>query len=304
MNRTLLLALALAAASLTRATPALAGSSCGGGHSSGGGGHSSSGGGSSGGGSSGGGSYDFSSSDSTPAAPACTDETDIVGYRHCTKFGAWASSGSHARLLILDLGVSVRTFESPLSSSTGTVTHADESFTYRVAGGAPSPSSPAQPPSETAVVSTLRVGSATPRGFYLLAEGELGGLVRNASQVEMTSTGLHGAPSIKPDASLVTGVLGVAGVHGVVGDTTLGVEVAGGVRSITYQYESRYLSCQTSSSQTVSSPVLEVRARASRWISPFVNVGASAGASVIDRGAWVAGVHLGFATQAYGNLRD
>lgn len=302
MNRTLLLALALAAASLTRATPALAGSSCGGG----GGGHSSSSGGSSsGGGSSSSFSSDFSSdsdSSSSASAPGCTDETDIVGYRHCTRFGAWATS-NHRRTFILELGAAVRTFDSPLSSATGTVTHAAESFTYRTVA-APSPSAPAQRASETAVVSTLRVGSATPRGFYLLAEGELGGLVRNSSRVEMTSTGTFGAPSIEPGGSLVTGVLGVAGVHGAAGDTTLGVEVAGGVRSITYQYESHYLSCQTSSSQTVSSPVLEVRARASRWISPFVNVGASAGASVIDRGAWVAGVHLGFATQAYSNLRD
>jgi hypothetical protein len=292
MSRALLLALALAAASLTRATPAVAGHGCGGGHSSGGGGHSS-----------GGGSFSSGlSSSSSDSTPACTDETDIVGYRHCTRFGAWASPDTR-RLFILEFGAAVHSFQSPLSSATGTVTHSDESFTYRTVA-APSPSAPARPPSEAAVVSTVRVGSATPRGFYLVAEGELGGLVRNASRVEMTSTGTFGAPTIRPAASLVTGVLGVAGVHGDAGGATLGVEVAGGVRSITYQYESRYLSCQTSAAQTVSSPVLEVRARASRWLSPFVNVGASAGASVIDRGAWVAGVHLGFATQAYGNLRD
>jgi hypothetical protein len=51
-------------------------------------------------------------------------------------------------------------------------------------------------------------------------------------------------------------------------------------------------------------PILEARARAALWLSPFVNFGASAGASVIERGSWVAGVHLGIVSQAYGNQRD
>jgi hypothetical protein len=54
----------------------------------------------------------------------------------------------------------------------------------------------------------------------------------------------------------------------------------------------------------VRSPLLEARARAALWLSPFLNLGVTAGASVIDRGAWMAGVNLGFVTQAFGGLRD
>ncbi len=74
-----LLCLVLGAASLARVEPAHAGSDCGG---SGGGG--SGGGGSSGGGSGGWSSGDSSSDDSgEPLQQACTDDTDIVGYRRC-----------------------------------------------------------------------------------------------------------------------------------------------------------------------------------------------------------------------------
>jgi len=34
-------------------------------------------------------------------------------------------------------------------------------------------------------------------------------------------------------------------------------------------------------------------------VSPFFHVGVSAGTSVVERGAWMAGVHLGFASKAY-----
>ena len=45
------------------------------------------------------------------------------------------------------------------------------------------------------------------------------------------------------------------------------------------------------------------RARATMWLSPFINVGVTAGASVIDRGAWVTGVHLGFVSRSFAGTR-
>jgi hypothetical protein len=293
MNRPLLLA--LAAISLTHAEAALAGSTCGGG----GGSDSGSGSGSDSGSGS---SFDFSDSgSSSDAAPACVDATDIVGYRRCKRFGGWASHT--ATPVLLELGAAVRTFGSPLGTASGHVSHDSESFSYRVVG-TPTGRASTSPPTETAVVTTARLGFGLRRGVYLAGEGELGGLVHNASRAEMTSTGMFGAPSITPSSSLVLGALAVAGVRGDTRRGTFGAEVVGGVRSVAYYYESRYLACVNTTSHAVTSPVLEARARASLWLSPYVSVGASAGASVIDRGAWVTGLHLGLVTKPYGNLRD
>ena len=239
-----------------------------------------------------------SSAATSSSAPACVDETDIVGYRRCIKYGKWGSHGN-TPLFVVELGTAMRTFASPLGEATGKLSHDQESFTYRVVG---TPSGPDASP-ESALVTTARFGFGLPRGFYIAAEGELGGLVRSSTRAEMTSTGMYGAPTVTPGGSLVFGALGVLGVRGDSRLGTFGVEVAGGVRSITYRYDSQYLACVDSTTQGVSSPILEARARAAFWLSPFVNVGATAGASVIDR-AWMAGVNLGFVTQAFGGLRD
>lgn len=295
MNRPLLLA--LAAISLTHAEAALAGSTCGGG-----GGSSSSDSDSGGSSSDSGSSFSDSDSSSSSSAPTCTDESDIVGYRRCTRFGRWSSRTTAP--VILEFGMATRRFASPLREATGSLSHENESFTYRVVR---EPSAEAAPAPDAATVTTARLGVGLARGFYLAAEGELGGLSRTAGRAEMTSAGMFGAPSITPSSSLVAGANAVAGIHGVLGAAgrgSFGAELAGGVRSITYYYESHYLSCVSTTSHSVSTPILEARARAQLWLSPFVNLGASAGASVIDRGAWMAGVHLGFATKAYANLRN
>jgi hypothetical protein len=277
---------AAAALSIVPAGVARAGS-CGGGSDSGDSGSDSS-------------SSDISdSSSSSDSTPACSDATDIVGYRRCTTFGRWGTHGTR-RPLFVELGMATRTFASPLREGTGTYSHEDEQFTYRVVGMSPG----AEAPRESALLSTLRIGVGLPRGFYAAVEGELGGLVRSSSQAEMTSTGNLGGPTLTPATDLALGALGVIGIRGETNRGTLGVEVAGGVRAISYRYDSHYLACETQASYTVASPILEARARAALWLSPFVNIGATAGASVIDRGAWMAGLNLGFVSQAFGGLRD
>ncbi len=297
MNRPLIVA--LAALSLVPAEAALAGSSCGGGGSDSGGG-----GGDSGGGSSGGSSDDYSSSDSggesASSEPACVDTTDIVGYRRCSRFGGWR--GRLRTPILIEMGLASRTFASPLREAGGSFSHDDESFTYRVVGRPPEGSP--EPAMDAATVFTMRLGLGLSRHVYLAGEAELGGLTRTTGHAEMTSTGMRGAPSITAGSGVVLGAAGVLGVGGSLGPASLGVEVAGGVRSITYYYESRYLACTSYLSHAVSSSVLEARARAQLWVSPFFHVGVSAGTSVVERGAWMAGVHLGFASKAYANQRD
>jgi hypothetical protein len=292
MKRILAFALPAVALVVARAGVAEAGS-CGG--SSGGG--SSSGGSSSGGSSSGGSSYSSSdsSSSSSSSTPACQDATDIVGYRKCTRFGRWAAN-PRVPMMILEIGTAVRSFSSPLGQRTGHVEHDGQQFSYRTIGPTPD----AAIAHDSAMVSTLRLGFGLGHGLYVALDGELGGLTDQAGGgVEMTSAGALGTPSIRQRSAIVAGGLGVVGAHGNVGPALLGVELAGGVRNISYTYESHYLACEQSPSLSVATPLLEVRARASYWLSPFINVGASAGASLVDRGAWLAGIQLGFVSQAY-----
>jgi hypothetical protein len=292
MKRTLAFALSAIAFVVSRAGVAEAGS-CGG--SSGGGDTSSGGSSSSSDSSSSYSSSDSSSSSSSSSTPACQDDTDVVGYRKCTRFGRW-SANPRVPMIILELGTAVRSFSSPLGQRTGHVEHDGQQFSYRTIGPTPE----AAIAHDTAVVSTLRLGFGLTHGLYVAVDGELGGLADQAGGgVEMTSAGALGTPSIRQRGAVVASGLGVVGAHGNFGSALLGVELAGGARNISYQYESHYLACEQSPSLSVTTPVLEVRARASFWLSPFINVGASAGASLVDRGAWLAGINLGFVTKAH-----
>lgn len=284
--------IALALAALPAAT-ASAGESC------------DSGGGSSGGSSSGsssdssGGSSDYSSSDSSssstsaPAVPACVDGTDVHGYRTCTKFGTW-SNNLRVPAIIIELGTAVRQFPSPLGERTGTVTHGEESFAYRVVG--PGTANVAM---DTAVVGTLRVGVGLRHGFYVAADGEAGGLTASQGSSEMTSSGVRGTPDFRQTHVVVLSGLGVLGVRARLGNLQLGAEAAGGLRTLTYSYQSNYLACEQTASFTTSMPVLEARARAALWVTPFISIGATAGKSVIDE-AWVGGVYFNANSRAFG----
>lgn len=282
MTRASITALALALALFTRAEAAEA-SSCG------------SGGGDSGG-SSDSGSSDSGDSGGSDSTPSCVDSTDVHGYRECTRFGRWAAS---PRTLIFEAGLTTREFSNLVDVHTGSVTHEDESFNYRLVG--PSESGATR---DRALVSTLRIGGHLSRHLYAAADLELGGLVTRApSSVEMTSSGQRGSPRIASGAAVMANVLGVLGARGQIGAGVLGAEVAGGFQSVTYTFESQYGACIQNEAITVGAPVLEARVRAQLWLSPFVTAGAHVGSSMIDRGAWSAGVHLGVVTRAFGGGR-
>lgn len=287
------LAAALLVVIAARAEPVHAGI-CGGGSGGSGGGSSGGGGGSSGGSS---GSSDSGSSSSSSSTPACHDSTDIVGYRECTGYGRWGANLG-IPLLIFEVGMNVQAFASPLGERSGSVEHGEQEFSYRVVdpGGASAPAK------ATAVMTTLRVGGGG-RGIYGAAELEIGGLVSDSSRAEMITRGEVGAPTIEETGTLAYGALGVIGAQGSTRRATFGVELVGGVRGVTYRYESRYLACEQTESIATSRPVLEARARASIWLSPVINAGVVVGSSVIDRGAYMGGVFLGANTRAFGGLR-
>jgi hypothetical protein len=238
------------------------------------------------------------SSSSIPAIPACSDATDIVGYRRCTEFGAW---GANLRkpLVQIELGTAMRTFASPTGERWGSLEHDSESFSFRTVGASESAR-----PFDTALVTTLRIALGGRYGSFLALEGELGGLVeQTGGRVEMMTSGLLGTPSIEQTHAIVVSGLAVAGAGGSIGRLRLGAEVAGGVRDVAYLYESHYLACEQSETLSITTGVLEARARAGVWLSPFVSVGVTAGASLLDRGAWVGGLSVGVVTQAFGGTR-
>ncbi len=227
---------------------------------------------------------------------SCTDSTDVVGYRHCTTFGAWSKT-TQMPLLIFEVGMSVQRFDSPADDESGSLDHENEHFTYRVTNGGSSTGG--ADPRTTAVVSNLRVGIAPTSHLYLAGEFELGGLASSPDHAEMTSTGMHGSPEFTRASAVAFGALAAVGIQGGRGRVLAGVELVGGVRGVSYTYHSKYLACEQDVTVTTAHQVLEARARASTWISPMLSVGAQVGSSVIDRGDWNVGVFLGGYTRAF-----
>ena len=196
--------------------------------------------------------------------------------------------------ITVELGTSMFQLTSPLSSRTGTVTHGADSFTYRVAA-------PQKPESDTAFVGTLRVGVGLGKTMYVAAEGNIGGVSGGRVAAEMMEGTERGTPSVEATGVGVAGLLGVVGARTRMGRLDLGLEAAGGVRSLIYQYESHYLACETTMSIIESMPALEARGRAALWVTPHIQIGASAGKSLLDE-SWITGIHVGATSRVFGGL--
>jgi len=280
----------VAALLLARPDPVLAGSTCG---SSGGGGSSSSSSSSSSSDSSSSSSY--SSSSSTSSTPSCHDTTDVVGYRECTRFGTWAGN-SRLPTFIFELGTTMRVAPSLATNLSGDISHATESFAYRTIA-AP------EAESEHQVVTTLRMGGVIGRGIFVAVDLEGGPIVRGQARTEMTGTGVFGSPTLTQNTGVAFNAAAVAGIRQTVGRGRLGVEVAGGVRAAQYSFTSSYHNCETTSLTASAAPLLEARAGYDHWLHPFISVGGTLGASVIDRGSYMGTVHIGFHTRAFGGGR-
>lgn len=296
--------LALAAILLADPSTVYAGSSCGGSSGGGSSGGGSSGGGSSSGGSSGGGggysssdSSSSSSSDSSPSA-GCIDDTDVHGFRRCTKFGAWGNNLRIPRLFI-ELGSSVRNFGSGIGERTGSVQHGAERFSYRVVMPTAESS-----PTDVAVTSNLRLGFGVGRGLYSGLEFEIGGVVSPAAaNAEMTTSGTFGSPSLSQGNAVYLGFAGFAGYRASGSRGSIAIEGAGGLRSVRYNFESSYHLCETSETFVSTTSVIEARARGELWLSPWLTAGAQLGTNVLDRGDWMAGLYLGVHSRAFAGTR-
>jgi hypothetical protein len=278
-----IVALAAALAPLAHAPIARA-DSCGGGGSRGGGGG--------GGGAGGGGDEPGISS-----RPRCEDTSDVVGYRECTRFGAWGMNTRIPRITI-EGGVLVRQFASRLDGQTGTFRHGKESFTYRAMTGTP------RRVLDTAVLSTLRANLALSHGLYVAAEVDLGGIAApGRAATEMMSSGVFGDPELRQDGGFVVDSLATVGLRGAGRTGALAVELSGGMRAVSYGFHSTYHDCVAGSSVVTYGPVGEARARGELWLSPWLTAGVTVGTSVLESRTWMGGLYLGVHTRAFGGSR-
>jgi hypothetical protein len=285
------------AALLLDPRPVLAGSSCGGGSGGGGGGGSSGGSSWASGGSSASSSDSSSSCDSGPSSGGCIDDTDVHGYRHCTTFGVWSKSVRFPRIFV-EGGSRMRSFASSLGGTSGSLSHGGESFTYRVT----MPTASSQ--RDVALTSNLRVGFGLGRGLYSGVEFEVGGLVSAAAaNPEMTSTGTFGSPEVDQQGGMVLGFAGIAGYRATGRRGSLALEGAAGMRTVRYNFESSYHNCETDTTIVSNRSVVEARARAETWLSPWLTFGVTLGSNVLQRNDWMAGIYFGAHSRAYAGTR-
>jgi hypothetical protein len=228
----------------------------------------------------------------------CYEETaDINGYRHCTKFGDWATNTRIPRIFA-EVGMNMRHFGNGLADSTQSVTHGAETFQYRIVMPAGARNV------DTAITSDVRVGVGLPHGLYVAVDGELGGLSDPArAGTEMMTTGTYGSPEIAQGTDMMLAATGVVGARGTTRYGALGIEAAAGARSVRYAFDSAYHDCNQTTTITTTNAIVEARARAELWLGPWITAGATVGTSVISQGDWLAGVYLGVHSQAFGGGR-
>jgi hypothetical protein len=297
MTSRLAQAVAIAALALAHPRLVVAGSCPGGGGGGGSSGGGSSGGGSSGGGSSGGGGAPFiSDSHFAGHEPDCSDGTDIVGFRRCTPFATWATNPSTPKLII-EAGAVLRQFASLLDGQIGHVSHGDESFAYRTT------SQPQRRALDTAVLSTMRVGAGLPHGLYSALEVDFGGLTQTTSAAEVMSAGAFGGPTLAQEHGFIFDSLAALGIRGNLGRGNLGVELAGGLRAVSYSFHSSYHFCEQDTSVLALGPVAEARVRGELWVSPWLTAGLAVGTSVIEQHTWMGAFYLGLHTRAFDGAR-
>lgn len=293
------LALMMAAVAAVTVVPSEVADACPGGGGGGAGGGSS---GSGGGGGSGGGftlNGGWADHVATHVASACEDTSDVVGYRRCKQFGTWGSDLRRPQITV-EAGAMLRRFPSLLDGHMGSVTHGAETFAFRTVQSSSAPARAL----DTAVLSTMRVSAGMTSGLYGGLEVDLGGVTRpGATGTEMMSTGVFGSPDVQQSGGFIMDSVGLVGLRGRTGSGTLGVEVAGGLRAVSYDFHSSYHGCESMTGIMAFSPVAEARARGELWLSPWLTAGAMVGASVLERNAWMGGLYLGLHSRAFGGER-
>jgi len=197
--------------------------------------------------------------------PCVADGTDVVGYRHCPWYGAWGSNLLDPYLFV-DLGMNIRHFAS----------HGGRALAARTTMP---PGAGTRTEGDTALTFDERIGYGITHGLYAAIDFELGNFADNGSRSGTRDVVLDGLASL--------------GIRGGIGPVALSVELSGGAMVSSYP----------SQADVQTDGLLEAHARADVWLAPWFSIGGAIGASLIDRGDWMAGLYLGFHTWAYAGDR-
>jgi hypothetical protein len=197
----------------------------------------------------------------------CQETSDVVGHRRCGQFAQWSAEERDPDLF-LELGVGVRHVMAPRPVVTDQPTSSARTTT-----------GPAPTPLADIVTSELRLGRAF-GAFYAAGELVTGDLTGKAYT--------YGA--------FIQGG-GVFGVEEPLGPFDVGAEAMVGGRSVRLATNINLLA------PADTGWVVEARAHAALWLTPWITLGAEVGAGVIDRSEWVGAIMLGVHTRAYGGRR-
>lgn len=202
-------------------------------------------------------------SDAADPPPPCVPTSDVVGYRQCPSFGEWGEAARDPYVFV-ELGMNYRHF-----------VHGGPSLLARSTTGHPAPVT-----TDDALTIDERLGVGLTRHSYLALDLEFGNFGQfDSSRAAARDVVLDGLASL--------------GLRGSLGPFTLAVEAAGGGMAYTYPTDSDYR----------TEAVLELRGRSDIWLAPWFTIGAAAGASVLRKGEWIAGLYVGFHTHAYAGDR-
>src|SRR5690606_23304985 len=104
----------------------------------------------------------------------------------------------------------------------------------------------------------MRFGVGLRHGLFVAADLEVGGIVAPAaSGAEMMTAGARGMPTIEQQQGVAIHATGVAGVQKATSIGSFGVELAGGVRSVSYSFHSTYGACETTTTVSAAAPIVE-----------------------------------------------
>lgn len=224
-----------------------------------------------------------------PAEPACVETSDVLGRRQCGHFGEWAMP----RILppvAVEVGSSVRSFALTGLHFAGRIDHgADGSYAYRMTGGGTSDAA--------AVGADLRIVAG--RRWYAGAEASIGGIAADETAMEAVTVEAMDGVTFAPTMQLHVAGGVVAGVRMPVGRLTVSGELFAGGRMIQAEIASAYGYCETVVHARDHAVVVEPRARVDLWVSPWMTVGAFAGADLATADARVFGLYLGGHARAF-----
>lgn len=235
-------------------------------------------------------SSDSSSSGSSDSTPSCVEQSDVLGRRVCSGFGAWALP-SLAPILTVESGVSVRTVALGRYGFAGEVDHGTEgSYQYRLVGD--------EMGAEAQLVSAdLRVLGG--RRIYAGAEFDLGGVAGDdADMVTMATDGGVRPAEMTPRIQMSFGYGAVLGARVPLGNLRLSAEVFAGGRTLQLAVDSAVGACETTSYAYSSRAAIEPRVRLEAWVSPWLTLGAFAGSDLLSPGP-AAGAFLSGHTRAF-----